>query len=273
MEAPPSTTLSTAKTVPVLKTVFLRSQIRLLSAVLQPSSTWRDDEYHDDDALIPSNPSLTPLPDRTITTVLTALNAHLQSHNLAAYPPQTQRHIAEQIDALYWSDITAQGLNPPDADEVVVGKDADLSTQEGFESLPDDYGELSFLPQSQAGEGGWVHAEEAARYWALRARLQAAMAEQRRQRTRLEGYRRLRKLLEPFEDLKADVRPSLVGFGGDGELGAELERLKGLLGTVVARIGEVGTERVGGVRMEESMVGLEGGGRERDRLRDVMDVL
>ncbi len=150
----------------------------------------------------------------------------------------------------------------------MVGRDADLSTQEGFESLPHDYEQLFLLAPSQAGgeEEGRVQAQEAARYWALRARLQAAMAEQRRQRGRLEGYRRLRKLLEPFQD----GQPSLTASGGERELAVELERLRALLGKVVPRIGEVGTERVGG---GERMVGLEMGGRERDTLRDVMDVL
>jgi Kinetochore complex Fta4 of Sim4 subunit, or CENP-50 len=281
-----------SKTILALKSSFLRSQIRLLSAILQPSSTWRSpaDEDHptataaDDDDEVPSAPPRADLPQKTVDTVLEKVNTHLSAHNCAAYPQQTQHHIAEQIDALYWSDVTQQGLHPPQPDEVIVGRHIDLSTPEGLDALPAEYSDL-FLHRAQqqvvvdddvvVGDGGGGLLQEryaaARHYGALRARLEAAVAEQRRQRARLEGYRQLRRLLAPFEDAREGVQPNLVGR--EGELGRELDRLRVLAARFTGKIGEVGGSGVGWCgkdRIEEA--GEEGRG-EREKLGDVMDVL
>lgn len=141
---------------------------------------------------------------------------------------------------------------------------ADLSGLEEFEGLPPGYAELFLLPRGDAQ--AQAQAQDAARYAALRARLRAAGVERTRQRDRLEVYRRLGRLLEP---LRRGEGEGPAHLGGEGELAGELERLRGLLAEVVGRIGGVGRDGVGG----ESMAGLEGGGKERETLREVMDVL
>lgn len=93
------------------------------------------------------------------------------------------------------------------------------------------------------------------------------MAEQRRQRSRLEGYRQLAKLLEPFESVAEEVQQrDLVGT--DGELRRELNRMRGLVARVTGRIGELRGRRGMDEREDEAMVV-----GEMDKLRHVMDVL
>lgn len=266
--------MDSSKTIPAHKTAFLRSQIRLLSAILQPSSKWSTSTSTSSGSNgKKASTTSTDLPPKTVEIVLGKLNAHLDSHNRAVYSAQTQRHVAEQIDALYWSDVTRLGLDPPDPDEVVVGRDVDLSIPDGLDTLPIVYEDLFLIPMHHHQHHHHQHLGDAvqqerrddtARYAALRARLSAAMAEQRRQRSRLEAYRQLAKLLKPFESAGEEVQPNLAGT--DGELRRELDRMRGLIATVTGRIGEL-RGRGMAEREDEAVLG------EMDKLRDVMDVL
>lgn len=167
---------------------------------------------------------------------------------------------------MYWADVTSAGLHPSEPDEVDVGKDVDLSTPEGVDILPSQPAELFLHP-----EGGF-EGQEAARYMALRARLEVAVAEQRKQRGRLEGYRRLKRLLEPFENAESEVQGNLVVK--DGELGRELERLRVLVARVTGALGEM-NESEGSRQTGDMGAGEEEDRREgrRDMLSEVMDVL
>jgi hypothetical protein len=83
-----------APTIIDLKTTFLRQQILLLSQPLKPSSDF-----------LASNASSTDntLRQRSIDDALHKLNTQLRKHNKLAYGPQATRHVAEQIDKLYWN--------------------------------------------------------------------------------------------------------------------------------------------------------------------------
>ena len=72
-----------------LKTSFLRTQIHTLSQPLRPSSIPSDNEES--------------LRQRNIDDALLKLNAQLKKHNKLAYGPQALRHVAEQVDRLYWN--------------------------------------------------------------------------------------------------------------------------------------------------------------------------
>lgn len=151
---------------------------------------------------------------------------------------------------------------------VLLEKGVDVSTPEGLERLPEELGELVLEERCDDDGGG---GEEAQRYRMLRERLSVAMEEQRRQRGRLEGYRELEKILGLFMD---GVGVEAGGQDGEGELGRELEKMRGLVERVVGRIGEVregGGERVGGVGIHGADVEMERG--EKARLRQVMEVL
>ena len=84
---------TSAPTIIDLKTSFLRSQILALQRPLRPSPDFETAISASENALR----------QRTIDDALNRLNASLRKHNKVAYGPQAQRHVAEQIDKLYWS--------------------------------------------------------------------------------------------------------------------------------------------------------------------------
>lgn len=84
---------SNEPTIIDLKSAFLRSQITALSQPLQPSQNWQDSVSDEENTLR----------QRAIDEALFKLNTILKQHNKISYPPQAQRHVAEQIDQLYWA--------------------------------------------------------------------------------------------------------------------------------------------------------------------------
>jgi hypothetical protein len=57
------------------------------------------------------------------------VNTKLKEHNRAVYSAPSQRHVAEQIDALYWN-IVSDDATQVDQDTVSVSRDADLTQTE-----------------------------------------------------------------------------------------------------------------------------------------------
>lgn len=90
-----------------LKSSFLRAQILGLSRPLAPSPSWLPPT--EDDALR----------QRNIDDALHRLNALLKQHHRAVYTPQGVRHVAEQIDALYWG--AGEGVREETDVDVGVG--------------------------------------------------------------------------------------------------------------------------------------------------------
>ena len=78
-----------APTIIDLKLAFLRSQIQALTAPVRIPQSYR--------------PSVDqPLRQKAIDDALYQLNAKIQEHSKLVYSSLAQRHVAEQIDALYW---------------------------------------------------------------------------------------------------------------------------------------------------------------------------
>jgi Kinetochore complex Fta4 of Sim4 subunit, or CENP-50 len=84
---------ASAPTIIDLKLQFLTSQILALSSPLSPSNTF-----------LTSNDSAeeNALRQKSIDEALHKLNGLLKKHNRLAYGPQAKRHVAEQVDRLYW---------------------------------------------------------------------------------------------------------------------------------------------------------------------------
>jgi hypothetical protein len=74
-----------------LKTSFLRTQILALQKPLRPSSDFSISDEEN------------ALRQKSIDDALNKLNGRLKKHNKVAYGPQAQRHVAEQVDRLYWN--------------------------------------------------------------------------------------------------------------------------------------------------------------------------
>lgn len=83
---------SNAPTIIDLKARFLRAQILALSQPLRPSSSFQPSTSEEENALR----------QKSIDEALHKLNGLLKKHNKLSYGPQAQRHVAEQVDKLYW---------------------------------------------------------------------------------------------------------------------------------------------------------------------------
>lgn len=77
-----------------LKTAFLRAQITSLSQPIIPTPGWQDASQPDD--------AQHALRQKAVDEALYKLNALIKQHNKRAYSAPAVRHVAEQIDALYW---------------------------------------------------------------------------------------------------------------------------------------------------------------------------
>jgi predicted translin family RNA/ssDNA-binding protein len=83
-----------------LKLAFLQRQIQALS---QPITLPRNYKPEDEDHA---------LRQKSINDALEKVNLKLREHNHLVYSAQAQRHVAEQIDALYWrsAERAAEGM-------------------------------------------------------------------------------------------------------------------------------------------------------------------
>lgn len=86
------TTEMAPPTVITLKTSFLAAQTRLLAQPIAPSRAWRNANDNAEDGI----------PEKALDDALFRLNQLLQQHSRRVHAPQATRHVAEQIDRLYW---------------------------------------------------------------------------------------------------------------------------------------------------------------------------
>ena len=87
--------MSHAPTVISKKLAFLASQTRLLTAPEPlPSRAWTRANAHSDH----------PLPQRAVDDALLRLAQVTKQHARRVYPPQAARHVAEQVERLYWDE-------------------------------------------------------------------------------------------------------------------------------------------------------------------------
>lgn len=147
------------------------------------------------------------------------------------FSAQSQRHVAEQIEALYWNRVTAEE-DHAEIDTVVVRWDAVLTESSTIENLPEDYADLHLHPEHVPQD------EEASEYERLRERLLALSQERDALKRRVAQYQQLHEMLDPLQDPVANIQPNLITR--DGELSQELDRMRVLLARVSARLAETG---------------------------------
>jgi hypothetical protein len=216
-------------TIPTLKTAFLRTQINILSTPLKPSSTF---------PTTPSSTSDPPLPQKSIDEALLKANTILKKHNKVAYAPQAVRHVAEQIDRLYWN-----AGDPAHAGEIGEGEEwlrrgVDLSTF--FTTIYEGFGGeklihwglgseelIEQIPETWSEEASTLAPENAALFTSLQSRLQELNTRRAVAREKVERYKAMKELLVPFADVEKDVQENVIVR--DGEVERELERMKLLL--------------------------------------------
>ena len=246
----------TVEAVAEIKNAFLRHQVRLLSAALQPSSSWRETPNSESNEAPPG--SSQQLSDRSIEAAMTRLNQKFKLHNSAVYSLAAQHHIAEQIEQLYFVDVkrVLRATGDVDADATVIDCDTDLTQPSTIAILPKVWDEVHLRDDVEHDS------EDERRYAVLRSRLEKASKEREDQRRKLEQYRALAKLLEPYENAQENIQPNLVGR--DAELSRELERMRVLLARVQgkAKLAGLGSRRNQDEKREERS--------QQDRLNSVM---
>ncbi|PLB43571.1 putative kinetochore protein fta4 [Aspergillus steynii IBT 23096] len=204
--------MDSTRTVPELKSSFLRTQVRILSESLEAPENWK--QYATD----PENDELT---DKVVGDVLQKLNAALKQHNRIVYSSQAIHHVAQQIASLYWKTITQASRNQHSL-ERGVEKTVDLSSHMNITQLPVE------LSDPSASE------EDRLRYQQLRERLIGLDNRRQQRQRRLDQLRQLQHLLEPFQEPQENIQPNLVTR--DGELMQELEKMRMLTARVGGRI-------------------------------------
>jgi hypothetical protein len=107
----------TPPTVVSLKQSFLTTQTRLLSQPLAPTRAWRNNNSSTNTNNETSDETNPPLPDKAIDDALFKLNHRLQQHARRVYAPQATRHVAEQIDQLYWNAAEAASARDRSVDD------------------------------------------------------------------------------------------------------------------------------------------------------------
>ncbi|KAL2159722.1 hypothetical protein VTH06DRAFT_2291 [Thermothelomyces fergusii] len=243
----------TPPTVLSLKQSFLTTQTRLLSQPLTPSRAWLSSNNNSSSSS-ENDSDGPPLPEKAVDDALFRLNHRLQQHARRVYPPQATRHVAEQIDQLYWN--AAGGDAEPDAGADGVGGGAgagaegvrlgaDLADPDVIATLPPGWEEDGPQPQPQQQP----HSLEARRYAELAARLRALAERKQQAVARVARLRRMRALLEPFSP--GGGSGSGGGGGGsmdgvqenlvtrNGEIEAELSRMRMLLARVGGRVAQL----------------------------------
>ncbi|KAK3309035.1 kinetochore Sim4 complex subunit Fta4 [Chaetomium strumarium] len=233
----------TPPTVVSLKQSFLTTQTRRLSQPLAPTRAWRNANSNGTS----EEEQSTALSEKAIDEALFKLNHRLQQHARRVYAPQAIRHVAEQIDQLYWNAAEARaGRGPHD----IEGDDDDGGGGEGEEvaeglSLGADLADPSVIATLPLE---WDYPSEAAaqpaeakRYAELAAELHALAERKREAAARVARLRRIQALLEPFSPSSATTTSAGEEGGGGGEE-EEAGGLKGVQENLVTRNGEIEAE-------------------------------
>ncbi|KAK3945954.1 putative kinetochore protein [Diplogelasinospora grovesii] len=236
-------------TVVQLKHDFLTSQTRILSQPLTPTRPW-------------SNSNTSPesgdgLPEKAVEDALFKLNHRLQQHTRRVYPPQATRHVAEQIDALYRGSTSTTTADTDPLGDGRPSTSADLVNEEVITNLPANWSEISDARGEAETE---TYPAEAKRYAELVSQLQSLAAQRREKAARVARLRHMQGLLQPFkppaatpdDDGDGDGGSSMGGGGGgggggvqenlvtrNGEVEAELQRMRVLLARVSGRVGQL----------------------------------
>ncbi|KAI9742213.1 MAG: hypothetical protein M1818_004113 [Claussenomyces sp. TS43310] len=224
--APPPTIID-------LKYAFLRAQVQALSQPVIIPPSYRNERAN------ASEDGAHQLRQKSIDEAMNRLNGMIRQHSKQVYPEMAQRHVAEQIDSLYWE----AGQRDTDLNDTEGGgalnKGTDFTTDLAIEHLPE-----TWIDSAEAAD------EDAQEYMLSAARLRELHEQRRRLREKVQRYRALKQALMPFENPAENVQENLCVK--NGELETELERMRMLIARVQGRIE--------GLEAPEAGVGGDGDG-------------
>ncbi|KAM7191455.1 Kinetochore complex Fta4 of Sim4 subunit, or CENP-50 domain containing protein [Naviculisporaceae sp. PSN 640] len=248
-------------TIVSLKQQWLSTQTRLLSTDLAPSKNWRAANEEDRNNRSEEGRPL-GLPDKAVDDAIWAVNHRVQQHAKRVYSRQATRHVAEQIDQLYW-DASNRAFDRAngEGDENENGEDedefrglsygADLVDPKIVSSLPATWTyDATSTRQSEA------YPAEATQYSELVSQLKFLSSQKAEITARVTRLRRMKALLEPFdtsttalddpgkndgkeaqEQTNIKLQDNLITR--NGEIEKELQRMRMLLARVGGRVDQL----------------------------------
>ncbi|KAH6704232.1 kinetochore Sim4 complex subunit Fta4 [Leptodontidium sp. MPI-SDFR-AT-0119] len=221
---------SSAPTILDLKTSFLRAQILALSQPLRPSATFTATNASDEE---------NALRQKAIDEALIKLNSQLKQHNELSYGPQVQRHVAEQVDRLYWN-AGERGVRL-------------LGAQDQWADRGSDYNDsvIEQLPEEWSENASTTAPEQAAKFTQLSQKLTALNEQRRIAKGRVERYKQFKEMVGLLGE-DADVQDNLVTRNGEVEV--ELEKMRRLMLRVERGFGALEVKGQG----EEMDIDVEG---------------
>jgi len=192
---------------------------------------------------------------------LKPVNRDLKQHSRSVYSRQMTEHVVEQIDKYYWSS-GAREIDAEDAadtatditdDENTVYQTDDLTQDVHIAKLKPRW-DTSSDPQSTSSSNNEVDQDD---YLDALTHLQDLSAKRLMLQQKLNTYKTLLTLLEPYNKPKENVQPNLVGK--DAPIANELAKTRTLAIRVIGRVGErFGDVLVPGTAEEEGDVEMGG---------------
>ncbi|OCL13675.1 hypothetical protein AOQ84DRAFT_332231 [Glonium stellatum] len=215
-------------TIIALKSSFLRTQTRILSQQLQPSERW-----------LGGDEGTGNIPESIIRDVTREVNRRLRRHTKVAYGSLSIRHVAEQIDELYWSSAAPDlGLQDSEAEydeeetiSNVLRVGDNLRLDENIAKLPPVW-DISSPPP--IAEDDRPIDQEA--YTTMLTRLHSLSAQRLNLAQKISTYRTLLTLLKPYRNPQTTIQPNLITR--DAALNVELTKTQTLAIRVTGRISE-----------------------------------
>lgn len=166
------------------------------------------------------------------------VNRELKQHSRRVYSRQMTEHVVEQIDTFYWDsgtrdvdDETADETSYMSDDGNTIYQNEDLTQDSCITKLPTRWDTSSDPVPSSSTD----HVDQDD-YLSTMTRLQALSAQRLTLQQKLNTYRTLLTLLEPYRKPKENVQPNLVWK--ETPLAGELGRTRTLAIRVAGRIGE-----------------------------------
>ncbi|TGJ88704.1 hypothetical protein E0Z10_g19 [Xylaria hypoxylon] len=268
------------------KSTFLASQTLQLSQALAPSATWRAANERAEDGL----------PARAVDDAIFRLNHILTQHARRVHAPQTSRHVAEQIEGLFYEEaervLRDKEDEGDDGGEGDIGVErqhlrlgADFTTDEAIASLPPTW-------DTQKPREATSHPLEARRYAEQTTTLTVLSTRRQEVRERVERLRRMAALLAPFESNTnnsndndnttqsiqsqpaTSVQENLITRNGEVE--RELERMRLLLSRVAGRVAQLPNKHASDAINDEDDVAADSmdlDTLERDKVDNLLDRL
>ncbi|KAH3913482.1 hypothetical protein HBI56_082990 [Parastagonospora nodorum] len=226
------------------KQLFLLSRKHLLSRGIPPSERLRT--IAEDGGIELS----------ILKGVLDKVNRDLKQHSRRVYSRQMIEHVVEQIDMLYWEAGThnIDEMSDPSTEIVedanTIFQNDDLTQDSNIAKLPTHW-DTSADPTTSRNRD--ITQDD---YLTSVTHLQDLSARRQMLQNKLNTYRTLLSLLEPYRKPKENIQPNLVWK--DSPLAPELAKMRTLAIRVAGRVGEkFGDVQVPATAEDEEDVDME----------------